>query len=90
MDRETTRNIHANSTKIGFWLDLEYCNYFTQICISFKMSLKVDANISFMFKEWPNFIDRYKAASEAGYGQNSLCVNQLGFKLASFRNWKTS
>ncbi|XP_028404634.1 putative hydroxypyruvate isomerase isoform X2 [Dendronephthya gigantea] len=31
------------------------------------MSLKVDANISFMFKEWPNFIDRYKAASEAGF-----------------------
>lgn len=34
----------------------------------YKMpGIKVDANISFMFKEWPNFIDRYKAASEAGY-----------------------
>ena len=31
------------------------------------MGLKVDANISFMFKEYPNFIDRYRAASEAGY-----------------------
>ena len=38
------------------------------VCHAHKMSgLKVDANISFMFKEWPNFIDRYKAASEAGY-----------------------
>lgn len=28
--------------------------------------LKVDANISFMFTEWENFIDRYSAASNAG------------------------
>ena len=34
---------------------------------SHKMGLNVDANISFMFKEWPNFIERYKAAAEAGY-----------------------
>ncbi|XP_046843571.1 putative hydroxypyruvate isomerase [Xenia sp. Carnegie-2017] len=29
--------------------------------------LRVDANISFMFTEWENFIDRYSAASNAGF-----------------------